>query len=94
VGKLVPKMRQTAAVLYLSYIALSLIDLVFLLAGGLPIFDALCTMFSTAGTGGFGVYNDSLASFSPYIQYVSAVFMLLNRPPACLVLSVPKYWLP
>ena len=77
VGKLVPKMRQTAAVLYLSYIALSLIDLVFLLAGGLPIFDALCTMFSTAGTGGFGIYNDSLASFSPYIQYVSAVFMLL-----------------
>ncbi len=77
VGKLVPKMRHTAAVLYLCYIFLSLLDLVFLLAGGLPIFDAVCTMFSTAGTGGFGIYNDSFASFSPYIQYVTAAFMLL-----------------
>ncbi|MBR2354000.1 MAG: TrkH family potassium uptake protein [Clostridia bacterium] len=77
VGKLVPKMRQTAAVLYLSYLSLSLLNLVFLLIGKMPLFDAVCTMFGTAGTGGFGVYNDSLASFSPYIHYVTAVFMLL-----------------
>lgn len=77
VGKLVPRMRQTAAVLYLSYIGLSLINLIFLLAGGLPVFDAVCTMFSTAGTGGFGIYNDSFAGFSPYIQVVTTVFMLL-----------------
>ncbi len=77
VGKLVPKMRQTAGVLYLCYLALSVINLVFLLAGGMSPFDAVCTMFSTAGTGGFGVYNDSFASFSPYIQTVTAVFMLL-----------------
>ncbi len=77
VGKLVPRMRQTAMVLYLSYLVLSLLNLIFLLAGGMPVFDALCTMFGTAGTGGFGVYNDSLAGYSSYIQIVTAVFMLL-----------------
>ena len=77
VGKLVPKMRQTAAVLYICYLSLSLLDFLFLLAGGMPVFDAICTAMSTAGTGGFGIYNDSFAGFSPYIQYVTAVFMLL-----------------
>ena len=77
VGKLMPKMRQTAAVLYLCYLTLSLLDFIFLIAGGMPVFDAVCTAMSTAGTGGFGIYNDSFAGFSPYIQYVTATFMLL-----------------
>ena len=77
VGKLVPRMRQTAAVLYLSYIVLSILNLIFLLAGGMPAFDAVCTMFGTAGTGGFGIKNDSLAGYSPYIQNVTTVFLLL-----------------
>ena len=77
VGKLVPKMRQTAAVLYLVYIALTLINIVFLLFGDMQLFDALCTAFGTAGTGGFGTKVDSLAGFSPYIQNVTTVFMLL-----------------
>ncbi len=77
VGKLVPKMRQTAGVLYLCYLVLSVINLIFLLLGDISLFDALCTMFGTAGTGGFGIYNDSMASFSPYIQNVTTVFMLL-----------------
>ena len=77
VGKLVPKMRQTATVLYLTYLALTLIDFLFLLAGEMSWFEALCTAFGTAGTGGFGVRNDSLASYSPYIQNVTSVFMLL-----------------
>ena len=77
VGKLVPRMRQTAAVLYLTYISLTVLDLIFLLAGGLPSFDAVCLAFSTAGTGGFGVVNDSFASYTPYIQWVTTVFMLL-----------------
>ncbi len=77
VGKLMPRMKQTALTLYLCYIALSLINLIFLLCGGMSPFDAVCTMFSTAGTGGFGVRNDSFASFSPYIQNVTTVFMLL-----------------
>jgi len=77
VGKLVPKMRETAAILYLLYIALTILNFLFLLAGGMPVLDALCTAFGTAGTGGFGIKNDSMASYSPYIQNVTTIFMLL-----------------
>ncbi|MBQ3251915.1 MAG: TrkH family potassium uptake protein [Oscillospiraceae bacterium] len=77
VGKLVPKMRQTATILYLIYIVLTVLNVVFLLMGGMGFFEALCTAFGTAGTGGFGIRNDSLASYSPYIQNVTTVFMLL-----------------
>ena len=77
VGKLVPKMRQTATILYLIYIGLTVVNVLFLLFGGMDIFEALCTAFGTAGTGGFGIRNDSLVSCSPYIQNVTTVFMLL-----------------
>ncbi len=77
VGKLVPKMRQTAMILYIIYIALTIIDILFLVAGDMPLFEAVCTAFGTAGTGGFGIKNDSMASYSPYLQNVTAVFMLL-----------------
>jgi len=77
VGKLVPKMRKTAAILYILYISLTLSNIFFLLVGKMPLFDAVCTAFGTAGTGGFGVRNDSLASYSPYIQNVTTVFMIL-----------------
>ena len=77
VGKLVPKMKQTAMILYIIYIVLTLINVIFLLAGQMPFLDAVCTAFGTAGTGGFGVKNDSMASYSPYIQNVTTVFMLL-----------------
>ena len=77
VGKLVPKMRSTAAILYVLYIVLTILDFLFLLFGNMPVFDAVCTAMSTAGTGGFGIKNDSFASFSPYIQNVTTVFMLL-----------------
>ena len=83
VGKLVPKMKQTATILYTIYIAMTVLNLVFLLIGNLwdpgciSFLDALCTAFGTAGTGGFGVRADSLASFSTYIQIVTTVFMFL-----------------
>lgn len=77
VGKLVPKMRQTAAILYVLYLVLTLLNFVFLLFGGMSVLEAVCTAFGTAGTGGFGVKNDSMASYSPYIQNVCTVFMLL-----------------
>ena len=77
VGKLVPRMKKTASILYLIYIGLTALDLIFLLFGNMSFLDALCTAFSTAGTGGFGVRNDSFASFSPYIQNVTTVFMFL-----------------
>ena len=77
VGKLVPKMRATASILYVIYIGMTVLDILFLLFGKMPLFDAVCTAFGTAGTGGFGIKNDSLASFSPYIQIVTTVFMIL-----------------
>ncbi len=77
VSKLVPKMKNSALLLYGMYIILSVLNLIFLLLGGMPLFDALCTMFGTAGTGGFGVKADSMASYSPYLQNVTTVFMLL-----------------
>ncbi len=77
VSKLVPKMRKTAAILYLIYIVLTILNVVFLLLGKMPLLDALCTAFGTAGTGGLGIKNDSMASYSPYLQNVTTVFMLL-----------------
>lgn len=77
VGKLVPHIKETAKILYLLYIVLTVLNVVFLLIGGMPLFDALCTAFGTAGTGGFGIRNDSIAGYSPYLQNVCTVFMLL-----------------
>ncbi len=77
VTKLVPRMRKTATILYLVYLGLTAVNLLCLLLGGMPWFDALCTAFGTAGTGGFGIRSDSLASYSPFLQNVCTVFMLL-----------------
>ena len=77
VGKLVPRMKQTAMILYIIYIVMTVLNVVFLLIGKMPLFDAVCTAFGTAGTGGFGIKNDSIASYSPYIQNVCTVFMFL-----------------
>ena len=77
VGKLVPKMRSTAAILYVIYVVMTLLNFIFLLLGDMPVFDAVCTALGTAGTGGFGIKNDSMASYSPYIQNVTTIFMAL-----------------
>lgn len=77
VNKLVPKMRSTAQILYMIYVGLTLVDFIFLLIGHMPVFDAVCTALGTAGTGGFGIKNDSIAGYSPYIQNVCTVFMFL-----------------
>lgn len=77
VGKLVPKMRQSAALLYLIYLFLTALETMLLVLGKLPVFESICTSFGTAGTGGFGVYRDSLSSQTPYIQWVVTIFMIL-----------------
>lgn len=77
VGKLVPRMRQTATILYLLYFALTCLCFVFLLFGDMDVFEAICTAYATAGTGGFGIKNDSMAGYSVYIQNVCTVFMFL-----------------
>ena len=77
VGKLVPKIRYTARILYIIYFAMTVLEIVLLLVGGMPFFDALTTSFGTAGTGGFGIKNDSFVSYSPYLQWVVTIFMIL-----------------
>lgn len=77
VEKLVPKMKDTTKILYFIYIFLTILNVIFLLAGRMPLFDAVCTAYGTAGTGGFGIKNDSIAGYSPYLQNVCTVFMLL-----------------
>ncbi len=77
VGKLVPRVRTTAIILYGIYLVMTFIMFIILLFGEMNPYEALCTSFGTAGTGGFGFRNDSMASFSPYSQIVVTVFMLL-----------------
>lgn len=78
IGKAVPRMRNYATMLYGIYIILTALEFILLLLGGLNVFEAINTSFSTAGTGGFGIYNSNAAAFdSYYVQMVIAVFMLL-----------------
>lgn len=78
IGKAVPRMRNYATMLYGIYIILTALEFILLLFGGLNAFEAINTSFSTAGTGGFGIYNSNAAAFdSYYVQMVIAVFMLL-----------------
>ncbi len=77
VGKLVPRVKTTAAILYGIYLVMTFLLFILLLCGDMTPYESLCTAFGTAGTGGFGIRNDSLAGFSPYSQIVVTVFMLL-----------------
>ncbi len=77
VGKLVPKIRSMAKILYLMYMSLTVIEIIFLLAGGMDLFEALTITFGTAGTGGFGVRNSGCADYTTYQQVIIGVFMML-----------------
>ncbi len=77
-GKLAPKLKDTAKILYAIYMALSVLQLVLLIAGGMPVFDSFIHMFGSAGTGGFSNMNLSVGAYnSPYIEWVIAIFMAL-----------------
>ena len=77
VGKLVPKIRYTALILYGIYLVLTVSMLVILIIAGMPVFDALCTALGTAGTGGFGIKSDSIAGYSGILQWIITIFMIL-----------------
>ncbi|MBE6587041.1 MAG: TrkH family potassium uptake protein [Ruminococcaceae bacterium] len=77
VGKLVPRAKDTARVLYLIYIGLTAIEVIMLLFGGMTLFESLIHSFGTAGTGGFGIRADSIGSYSPYCQWVITAFMIV-----------------
>jgi len=77
-SKLVPKMRNSATILYAIYVVMTVIEVIFLCAGDMPLFDAILHSFGTAGTGGFGTKNISIAHYdSAYVDIVISVFMLL-----------------
>lgn len=77
VSKLVPRAKASSTILYGIYVVLTLAEIVLLLAGGMPLFDSLVHALGTAGTGGFGIKGDSIASYSPYLQWVITIFMLI-----------------
>lgn len=77
VSKLVPKVQSTAKILYGIYLGMTVLQIIFLLLGGVPLFDTLCITFGSAGTGGFGIKNDSLGSYSTYCQVVTTIFIIL-----------------
>lgn len=77
VGKLVPRMRHTAGILYLIYLCMTIIEIVLLLFGGVNWFDAVTISFGTAGTGGFSILNSGFVTYSSYVKIVVAVFMML-----------------
>ena len=77
VGKLVPRIKDTAKILYLIYIAMTVLETVLLLCGGMSLFESVLHAFGTAGTGGFGIKADGLAGYNAYLQWVIAIFMLL-----------------
>ena len=77
VGKLVPKMKQTALILYGIYLGLTVIMFIALAISGMPVFENLCHTFGTAGTGGFGVVSDSIGSCTNAQQWIITIFMFI-----------------
>ena len=77
VSKLVPRVKSTAKILYILYIIMTIVEIALLLLGGLDWFESLTLSFGTAGTGGFAIKNSGLADYSPYVQYVITIFMIL-----------------
>ena len=77
VGKLVPKLRYTARILYMIYMALTIVQIALLLFAKMPWFDAVCISLGTAGTGGFGILNSSVGAYSTTVQWIVTIFMVL-----------------
>ncbi len=77
VGKIVPRARETARILYIIYLVITGVEVIFLLLGNMSLFEAIVHSFATVGTGGFGIHNDNVASYSPYIQWVLTTFMFI-----------------
>jgi len=76
--KLVPRVKKTAKILYGIYIVMTILEIILLCLGGMPLFDSVVHSFGTAGTGGFSIKNASIAAYdSAYIDYVIGIFMVL-----------------
>lgn len=77
VGKLVPRVRTTAKILYLIYLFITVVQIILLLFTGMPLFDAMAMSFGTAGTGGFGIVNSSCGDYTALQQWIFTIFMIL-----------------
>ena len=77
VGKIVPKIKNTAIILYVIYTVMTVVEIILLLISGMELFDALTLSFGSAGTGGFAVRNSGLADYAPASQYIVAIFIIL-----------------
>lgn len=77
VGKVVPRIKDSARILYIIYMVLTLVEIIMLFVGGMSFFDSVVHSFGTAGTGGFGTKADSIGGFSNYSQWVIAIFMMI-----------------
>lgn len=77
VGKLVPRVKSTAKLLYTIYIGLTGLQIVMMMCGGMDWFDSIALSFGTAGTGGFSTVNSGISGYTPYIQYVITIFMII-----------------
>ncbi len=77
VEKLVPKVQSTAKILYGIYLFLTVAEILLLVVAGMPLFDSLTISFGTAGTGGFGIKNDSMGSYTMLQQGIVTIFMIL-----------------
>lgn len=78
VSKLLPHVKDTAKILYILYIGMTVVQVIVMCLLGMPLFDSLTISFGTVGTGGFGIKNDSMASYSPILQNVVTIFMILS----------------
>ena len=78
VSKLVPHVKDTAKILYIIYLGVTVSEILLLCVFGMPLFDAVTTSFGTVGTGGFGIKNDSFTGYSPALQNIVTIFMILS----------------
>ncbi len=77
IGKLLPRAKSTSRILYIIYIALTVLEMILLFAGGMPVFDSILNSFGTAGTGGFSIRAAGIGAYSPYCQWVIGIFMVV-----------------
>jgi len=83
--KLHPRITETAKRLWGIYVLLTLVEVGFLFAGGMNLFESICHSLTTMATGGFSTRNDSIAAFAPHIQYIITVFMFLGGTSFVLI---------
>ena len=87
-GKMAPRIKDTAKILYLTYLGITVLEVILLLFGKMTLFEAFVHTFGTVGTGGFGIKGSSIGDYSSYIQVVIGIFMVVSGVSFSLYYSV------